>query len=121
MNRVGPGRSASNHETARAVRELRDAPIGGTQVVDEYALMKLAAPFEHGRDECDTETASPVRQRLVRLEPLFFLFFGKEEYASCVSGTNRPELTGHALYPIPTGNQRPAVVDIRDLAEAATI
>jgi uncharacterized protein YbjT (DUF2867 family) len=33
----------------------------------------------------------------------------------------RPELTGHGVYPIPAGNQGLAVVDIRDLAEAAAI
>jgi uncharacterized protein YbjT (DUF2867 family) len=33
----------------------------------------------------------------------------------------RPELTGLGLYPIPAGNQGLAVVDVRDLAEAAAI
>ncbi len=33
----------------------------------------------------------------------------------------RPELTGLGVYPIPAGNQGLAVVDVRDLAEAAAI
>lgn len=33
----------------------------------------------------------------------------------------KPELTGRGVYPIPAGNQGLAVVDVRDLAEAAAI
>jgi NmrA-like family len=33
----------------------------------------------------------------------------------------KPVLTGLGVYPIPAGNQGPAVVDVRDLAEAAAI
>src|ERR1700722_10976332 len=89
QRRVRGGETVSHKIPRHRVECFSIALLAWSHVRDQNCLVILRSSRQNGSYERDANTSSLFLDRLVRLEALLFLFFGKKEYASWLTGTNR--------------------------------